>query len=139
MKHEIKFREGSVQEMGTRAEETPQARPVPSRAASNGIMPYILAGTLGLGGGGLGTSVLNPSVTSDQVREHITRLADKVEHIAQRLEDKISDLEDKLDDLENEINNERRERQNYRPLPEDDVERMGDARHGSGKGTYWGE
>ena len=138
MKQEIKFKEGSVQEMGKRAEDTPQAQP-PHRylnpkyertpngyrlkkekgATNGGLMPYILAGTLGLGGGGFGTTLLKPGISPAQLQEHIARIADKIDRTAEKLEDKIEDLEDKIDDLENEINNERRERIGYNPLPEE--------------------
>ena len=74
-------------------------------AASQGFMPWVLAGALGLGGGNLGTQYLNPSATP----EHVQRVADTLERVAQRLEDKIDALDKKIEDLEDELRDLERE------------------------------
>lgn len=99
--------------MGKRAEDTPQAQPPytwtrqepknAGGATNGGLMPYILAGTLGLGGGGLGTSYLKPGISPAQLQEHMGRIADKIDRTAERLEDKIEDLDEKIKELDEKI------------------------------------
>ena len=70
-----------------------------SGTVSQSILPYLLAGSLGLGGGGLGTTLLKPTVTP----EHIQRLEDALERAVQRIEDKFDEVEKRLDDLEDKV------------------------------------
>ena len=111
---EIRFKEGSVQETGKGRE--PQAFTTWTNhddhlfhkkkgAANQSIMPLLLAGAVGLGGGNVGTQFLNPAATP----EHVQRVADTLERVAERLEDKIDDLEKKLDDLEEKVRDLERE------------------------------
>ena len=72
---------------------------------TNGALAYITAAVLGASGGGIGTTFLKSSITPEQLKEHVERLADKVERSAERLSDKIDKLEDKLKDLERDIHN----------------------------------
>ena len=119
MKQEIKFKEGSVQEMGTRAEETPQVRPFRNGAwysgdekmfhqkakgaAGQGLMPYITALAIGAGGGGFGGSLLHQGITPQQMQAHIDRLLDKVERLEERINDRIDEVEKDLDDIDRKI------------------------------------
>lgn len=143
MKQEIKFRHGSVQEMGTRAEDTPQARgyhngawhagdeklfnaPKSKGAAGQGLMPYITALAIGAGGGGFGGSLLHQGITPAQMQAHIDRLLDKVERLEERINDRIDEVEKDLDDIDRKIDDMDHE---HHPA-------LGDYQTGGAKGSW---
>lgn len=71
------------------------------KSASTNMLPLMLVGSLGLGGGSLGHSLVQGSVTPQQLEQSVTRITDKIDQLERhldKLEDKLGDLEDTLDD-----------------------------------------
>ena len=72
-----------------------------AKATINGnLMPLLLVGSLGLGGGGLGSQLLTPAITPQQLESHINRLLDKIEDLDERLDKLERGLERVEDDLD---------------------------------------
>ena len=85
-------------------------------AVSNSLMPYLLVGTLGLGGGGLGTQLLGSGITPQQLEMHMNRLLDKIEDLDERLDK----LERGLERVEDELDRDRYSKGNAGADADDD-------------------
>ena len=84
-----------------------------AKAAVNGnLMPLLLVGSLGLGGGGIGSQLLTPTITPQQLELHMNRLLDKIEDLDERLDTLERGLERVEDDLED-ARDEKRIRSNW--------------------------
>ena len=68
-----------------------------------GLMPYILAGSIGLGGGGFAGNALQEKITPTQLQAHIDRVVDKLERSEERIKEKLEDLEKELDDVRDKL------------------------------------
>ncbi len=67
---------------------------------SQGILPYILAGSIGLGGGGAATQYFGKDVVTPQTLErHVDRVLDKIDDVSEDL----SDLKATVKHLEKEV------------------------------------
>ena len=75
----------------------------PRAALSQQLMPWLLAGSLGLGGGGFAaTGFKSAAVTPDQLEQHMTRLVDKIDGLdskLERLDSRLQHVEKDLADL----------------------------------------
>ena len=71
------------------------------KTASSNMLPLMLVGSLGLGGGSLGHSLVQGNITPQQLEQSFTRVTDKIDQLERhldKLEGKLDDLEDTLDD-----------------------------------------
>ena len=64
------------------------------------LLPYLLVGSLGAGGGTIGHSLFQPAgLSAEQHKLHIDRVLDKLDALDNRLTDKIEKLEDEIEEL----------------------------------------
>ena len=89
-----------------RANTTVKYITAPTKTAGGvgqGLMPYILAGSIGLGGGGFAGNALQEKITPTQLQAHIDRVVDKLERSEERIKEKLEDLEKELDDVRDKL------------------------------------